>query len=173
MRLIAILFALVLIAVSAQCAQAQCEDWAGCAGQRADAQAKLSEWYRATAEAIQEERRAVATERAYDRMMALTATEAARPTQTPMPTATQPPATITPIPTATSTQIVIVVQVVQTIQVTVQPAAPVAPEKRTEGTSPVGLAIVGTVLLVLVFGAAILLRPQTYMLPFRGGKRDE
>lgn len=114
----------------------------------------------------------MATERAYERMMALTATEAARPTRTPTPSPVPTltlVATSTPIPTATSTQIVVVVQVVQTIQVTVQ----AMPEKRTEGASPVGWLIVGTVLLVLVFGAVILLRPQTYMLPFRGGKRDE
>lgn len=114
----------------------------------------------------------MATERAYERMMALTATEVARPTRTPTPSPVPTltlVATSTPIPTATSTQIVVVVQVVQTIQVTVQ----AAPEKRAEGVSPVGWLIVGTVLLVLVFGAAILLRPQTYILPFRGDKRDE
>mgnify|MGYP000157910054 CR=1 FL=1 len=174
MRFSAAVCALIVCLAFAGRVWAQCSDYAGCAGQRADAQAKLNEWYRATAQAVQEERRAMATERAYERMMALTATEAARPTRTPTPTPTPVPTLMlvvpsTPIPTMTSTQVVVVVQVVQTIQVTVQ----AAPEKRTEGASPVGWLIVGTVLLVLLFGAAILLRPQTYMLPFRGGKRDE
>ena len=154
---------------------AQCSDYAGCAGQRADAQAKLSEWYRATAQAVAEERRAIATERAYDRMMALTATEMARPTRTatptPMPTATRLPiATVTPSPIATSAQVMVMQMTVQvTVQVTVQGI----PEKATGGTSSTTLAVIGTVLLVLIFGAVILFRPQTYILPFRGGKRDE
>ena len=83
MKSIAVLCALaVSLAFSSAHVLAQCDDWTGCAGQRADAQAKLSEWYRATAQAIAEERQAAATQRAYDRMMALTATEMARPTRT-------------------------------------------------------------------------------------------
>lgn len=169
--------ALIVCLAFTQRVRAQCEDYAGCAGQRADAQAKLSEWARGTAEAVAEERRAIATDRAYDRMMALTATQLARPTRTatptPMPTATpMPTITTTPQPSATGTQIVVVVQVVQTIQVTVQTTTT---EKRTEGgISPAGWAAIGTLVLVFVVGAVILLRPQIYMLPFRGGnKRDE
>lgn len=142
---------------------AQCEDYAACAGQRADAQAKLSEWYRATAVAVAEERQAIATGRAYERKMALTATEAARPTRTPMPT-------------ATSTQIVVIVQVVQTIQVTVPAAAvqAVAAPSNTPATQATTsdrsmIYILGgiVILLVLVSVVVMLFRPQTFVLPNR------
>lgn len=175
MKLVAALCAILVCASFAECVSAQCSDYAGCAGQRADAQAKLGAWARETAEAVAEERRAIATERAYDRMMALTATELARPTRTPtptpIPTTTRiPTATATPTLSATSAQIMVVQMTVQvTVQVTVQSAQ----EKPAGGISNVGLAIIGTLLFVLIFGAVVLFRPQTYILPFRGGKRDE
>lgn len=97
---VTLLIVAVYLAFPARLTSAQCNDYAGCAGQRADANAKLGQWARETAVAIAEERRAAATERAYERMIALTATEAARPTKTPVPTVTAWP-TATSLPTAT------------------------------------------------------------------------
>lgn len=131
MKPLAVTFLFVIVFTFAMPVSAQCIDYASCVGAKAEIDARLRPWAQETVQAKVEERRAVATERAYNRMIALTATEMARPTRTPAPTVTaQPSATslpaVTPQPTPSATVIqVIVIVTNEPIQpVTVAPAAP-------------------------------------------------
>lgn len=160
---------MIMKLVAALCAILVCASFAG----RVRAQTYTPGELRATKVVADAQDRADAIRR---RMDAPTLTPVPTPTETetPLPTATPTPtlapiATKTVAPSATNTQIV----VIQTIQITVQVTIQTAPEKKADGASNVGLVIVGTLLFVLIFGAVVLFRPQTYMLPFRGGKRDE
>lgn len=157
---------------------AQCDDYATCAGQRADAQAKLGQWAQETAQAKAEERRAVATDRAYNRMIALTATEMARPTKTPVPTVTVQPsatslptATNTPVPVATvtsapsatpnlgATVVGIAVQVLQRPQATPRPVVITADEMAQRQT--IGAVLIVAIIVVLAAGVWFLIRVLT------------
>lgn len=150
---------------------AQCIDYASCVGERAEIDARLRPWARETAEAKAEERRAAATERAYNRMIALTATEAARPTRTPVPTVTAQPSatsfpTVTPIPSATpqptpnlgATVVGVFVQAVSAAQPTPKP---VAQDVKNDKTAIYIFA--GFAAIVIVAAVAVLLfKPETY-----------
>lgn len=155
-----VLIVAVYLAFPARFASAQCNDYAGCAGQRADANAKLGAWARETAVAIAEERRAAATERAYERMVALTATEAARPTKTPVPTVTAWP-TATSLPSATPQPAQIIVQVVVTQ--TQQPVN-IQPETRAKSNTAGYIVVFGSLALI-VAGIYILFRGRTVFYP--------
>lgn len=140
---------------------AQCIDYASCVGERAEIDARLRPWARETAEAKAEERRAVATQRAYDRAVQQTATEAARPTKTPVPTVTtQPSATSAP----TVTPHTVIVQVVVTQPPAVATPAPMVAEAKPKSNTAGYIVVFGSLALI-VAGIYILLRGRTVFYP--------
>jgi len=152
-----ILFVIAIAFVSP--VAAQCIDYASCVGAKAEIDARLRPWAQETAQAKAEERRAVATDRAYNRMIALTATEMARPTKTPVPTVTvQPSATSQPTGTPQPTQTPVIVRVVVTPPVIVQA------ESKPKSTTAGYIVVFGSLALILV-GIYILLRGRTVFYP--------
>lgn len=139
---------------------AQCIDYASCVGEKAEIDARLRPWAQETAQAKAEERRVVATERAFNRMIALTATEAARPTKTPVPTVTAQPS-VTPVPTQTPqhTQTPVIVQVVVT-----QPPVSAQVESKPKSNTAGYIVVFGSLALI-VAGIYILLRGRTVFYP--------
>lgn len=145
-------------------ASAQCVDYASCVGERAEIDARLRPWAKETAEAKAEERRAAATERAYNRMIALTATEAARPTKTPVPTVTpQPSATSAPSVTPQPTRETLVVTVKVEVTVRGQTATIPIPVMQDSQLPQWGWWLIGGAGVGLIlFTAAGLRKPTTH-----------
>lgn len=154
---LALLFVVVFAFVSP--VAAQCIDYASCVGAKAEIDARLRPWAQETVQAKVEERRAIATERAYNRMIALTATEMARPTKTPVPTVTvQPSATSLPTVTPQHTQTPVIVRVIVTPPVSAQVES--KPKSNTAGY----IVVFGSLALI-VAGIYILLRGRTVFYP--------
>lgn len=165
MKSLAVLTMIVIAIAFVSPVSAQCIDYASCVGERAEIDARLRPWARETAEAKAEERRAIATERAYNRMIALTATEMARPTRTPVPTVTPQPSA-TSAPSATPQMVIVQVVVTQTPAVAT-PAPMVAEAKPKSNTA--GYIVVFGSLALIVAGIYILLRGRTVFYPHESG----
>ena len=114
MKIVALFLSLfVAVLAFASVAAAQCVDYASCAGQVAEGNARLKEYQRATAEVVATERAVIRA--ATSEARAVLATEAAlsataTATSTPLPSATALPS-LTSYPTPIATQTAIVSQI--------------------------------------------------------------
>jgi len=172
MKPLAVLTMIVIAIAFVMPVSAQCIDYASCVGAKAEIDARLRPWAKETAVAVAEERRAVATQRAYDRAIALTATEAARPTRTPVPTVTAQPSatsfpTVTPIPSATPqptpnlgvTVVGVLVQVAKNAQPTPAPKPASVDEMAQRQT--ISAILIVAIIVVLAGGIWFVFRVLT------------
>ena len=163
MKPFAVTLLIVVVFAIALPVSAQCLDWASCVGQKAEINARMGSWARETAEARAAERQAAATERAYNRMVALTATEIARPTRTPWPTLIVPSATVQATATPQPIQSLNVATVAPTLEVTKIVYVTVSAQPKQGDQLPqigwwaIGAAGIGLIL----FAAAGLRKPTT------------
>jgi len=176
MKSLAVLTMIVIAIAFALPVSAQCIDYASCIGEKAEIDARLRPWARETAvaaaSATAEARQAIATQRAYDRAIQLTATEMARPTKTPVPTVTAQPSatslpTVTPMPTkepsATpnlgATVVSVAVSVLQRPQATPKPVNATAAEM--ERRQRISAILIIAIIAVLGGGVWFLIRVLT------------